>query len=360
MHSPEPRSALLVGNFPASGGFAPCVALGRALRDAGWSVVETSRAAGRLPRLMDMMRTAWARRRHYAVAQVDVFSGHAFFWAEAVCRLLKQMDKPYVLTLHGGNLPEFAARAPQRVARLLDSAAAVTTPSPWLDEEMRRFRGDLVVLPNALHLDAFPFRERPSPAPRLVWVRAFHATYDPSLAVRVLALLAKDFPSATLTMLGRDKKDGSLEETKSAAKELGVLSKVSFAGAVPNEEVPAHLDRHDVFLNTTRVDNTPVSVLEAMACGLLVVSTNVGGVPHLLSDGTDALLVPPGDPEAMAAAVRRVLGEEGLAARLSAAARARVLEMDWSRVLPRWEAILLGAGVREPAAAPAATPAVGA
>jgi glycosyltransferase involved in cell wall biosynthesis len=193
-----------------------------------------------------------------------------------------------------------------------------------------------------------------------VWVRAFHETYDPSLAVRVLALVARDHPAATLTMLGRDKKDGSLEDAQKTAKELGVLSKVKFAGAVPNEEIPRHLDQHDVFLNTTRVDNTPVSVLEAMACGLLVVSTNVGGVPHLLTDATDALLVPPGDAEAMAAAVGRVLTEPELAARLSAAARARVLEMDWARVLPRWEALLLGAEAAVPAAAPAPTAAMGA
>ncbi|HKC25216.1 MAG TPA: glycosyltransferase family 4 protein [Thermoanaerobaculia bacterium] len=351
--SPEARSALLVGSFPAPGAFAPCEGLARALKEAGWGVVTASRKAGRIPRLFDMMRTAWSRRANYAVAQVDVFSGQAFFWAEAVCRLLAQLGKPYVLTLHGGNLPRFGRTAAGRVGRLLASAAAVTTPSRYLKDEMKRFRSDIVLVPNALALEAFPFRQRSAPKARLVWVRAFHETYNPSLAPRILALLAPDFPEATLTMLGRDKGDGSLEETKRVARELGVLQRLKLPGAVPNVDVAKFLDAGDVFLNTTDIDNTPVSVLEAMACGLLVVSTDVGGIPYLLTDGADALLSPARDADAMAAAVRRVLTEQELAPRLSKAARESVMELDWSNVLPQWEEILLRAGLSASVSAPA-------
>jgi glycosyltransferase involved in cell wall biosynthesis len=76
-----------------------------------------------------------------------------------------------------------------------------------------------------------------------------------------------------------------------------------------------------------------------MACGLGVVSTNVGGIPYLLNDEEDALLVPPSDPEAMAAAVRRILTEPGLAVRLSQNARHTVEHFDWSVVLLQWEAL---------------------
>jgi glycosyltransferase involved in cell wall biosynthesis len=283
------------------------------------------------------------------VAEVDVFSVHAFFWAEAVCALLSELKKPFVLALHGGNLPQFSRTAKGRVSRLLSSAAAVTTPSRYLKDELKRFRSDIVLVPNALPLASFPFRERAKPSPKLIWVRAFHSTYNPSLAPRVLAALLPDFPDARLTMLGRDKGDGSLEETRRVAAELKVSSRLSLPGGVPNEEVARHLESHDVFLNTTDVDNTPVSVLEAMACGLAVVSTNVGGIPYLLTDGSDSLLVPRDDAPAMADAVRRVLTEPELAAALSRGARQRVMELDWSAVLPRWEELLLSAGLAEPA-----------
>jgi glycosyltransferase involved in cell wall biosynthesis len=223
---------------------------------------------------------------------------------------------------------------------------------------MRRYRRDLVLLPNAVSLAGFPFRAREKADPKLVWVRAFHETYNPSLAARVLALLSPEFPKATLTMLGRDKGDGSLEETRRVAKELGVATRLKIPGAVANEDVAKHLDAHDVFLNTTDVDNTPVSVLEAMACGLAVVSTNVGGIPYLLNDGEDALLVPPRDAEAMAAAVTRLLHEPELVARVSRAAHERVAELDWSNVLPRWEELLLEAGRTGAEVAAPAAPAV--
>ena len=104
------------------------------------------------------------------------------------------------------------------------------------------------------------------------------------------------------------------------------------------------LNSGDVFLNTTNVDNTPVSVIEAMACGLCVVSTNVGGLPYLLDDEQDSLLVQPDDPAAMATAVSRILRENVLATRLSQNARAKAEQFDWSTVLPQWLALLRGIG----------------
>src|SRR5207249_4816523 len=87
-------------------------------------------------------------------------------------------------------------------------------------------------------------------------------------------------------------------------------------------------------------DNAPVSVLEAMACGLPVVSTNVGGMPYLLEGGRTGLLTPPGNVEAMANAVIRLLREPELALRLARNARERAEEFDWAFVLPRWESLL--------------------
>lgn len=349
--SPSADGVLLVGTFPApgSGAHSSCASLAEHLERAGWRVVTTSRAASRGRRLVEMAATAWARRAEYAVAQVDVFSGLAFLWAEAVCRTLRAAKKPVVLVLRGGSLPEFARERPARVARLLHAAEVVTTPSRYLLSEMRRYREDLLLVPNAVGLRGFQARRRSPARPELLWLRAFHRTYNPAMAVEVLARLLGEGRDARLTMIGRDKGDGSLEETRCRAAALGVTGRVSFPGGVPNDQVPAWLAQGDVFLNTTNVDNTPVSVLEAMAAGLVVVTTDVGGIPHLLEDGKDALLVPPGDPEAMANAVRRVLDDPALAARLSDGAVESVRAFDWDAVLPRWEEILRGAARRRAA-----------
>lgn len=351
---PAERSAgdavLIVGNFlhAATGTFGVCEELATQLAAANWRVLTTSHYRPRLVRLADMLWTVWARRASYAVAQVDVYSGPSFIWAEAVCWLLRRLHKPYVLTLHGGALPEFAATRAPRVRRLLASAAAVTTPSGYLSAAMAPYRDDLVVQPNPIAAARYHFRPRRELLPRLLWVRGFHTMYNPVLALRVVAELRDQWPGIRLVMVGPDRGDGAYGRTVQAARELGVTDCVEFRGAVAKWDLPAVFAEGDIFLNTTNVDNTPVTVVEALASGLCVVSTSVGGIPYLLHDGRDALLVPAGDLPAMTAAVRRLLTTPALAEQLSAAGRQNAVARDWSALLPRWEHLLRQAAAGAP------------
>ena len=175
------RSLLLIGNFLSLtlGARGACEDLAWQLSQAGWQVITASHRPRRLARLMDMVTTAWRRRREYEVACVEVYSGKAFFWAEAVCLVLRLAAKPYVLNLHGGALPSFARRWPGRVIRLLKSAVAVVTPSPYLFAEMKPYRQDVRIIPNGLNLQSYPPKIRVRPQPHLVWLRAFHTIYNP-------------------------------------------------------------------------------------------------------------------------------------------------------------------------------------
>lgn len=334
---------LYVSNFLPGQNPSYSEALAGRLEHRGWRVTRTSNRAARGARLADMLGTAWTRRRHYDVGVVDVFSGPAFAWAEAVCFALRRLGKPYVLTLHGGRLPEFGARWPRRVRRLLGSASAVTAPSDFMRERMAAYRSDIALVRNAVDAGAFAFSPRTAARPRLIWVRAFHAIYNPALAIDVLAAVARRFPGATLAMLGPDKGDGSLAAAQVRAAELGVVDRLTVVGGVPHGEVARHLAAADVLINTADVDNTPLSVLEAMAAGLCIVSTSAGGLPYLLEDGRSALLVPPRDPDAMARAVTRVLDEPSLAEQLSRGAHARACQHDWAPVLDQWTHTLLAA-----------------
>ena len=311
----------------------------------GWPVLLTSCKAGRVRRFLDMLLSVWKWREKYDIANVVVYSGFAFGWAEAVCFLLRRLGKPYVLTLQGGGLPRFADKWPRRVSRLLRSAAAVTTPSRYLLEQLSTYRKGMLLIPNPVNLDNYRFQLRQRPSPRIVWLRAFHTIYNPSLAPRVLSLLVSEFPDIRLTMIGPDKGDGSEETTRAMARRLKIEDRVDFTGAVPKPEVPERLNQGDIFLNTTNVDNMPVSMLEAMACGLCVVTTNVGGIPYLVNHQQDALLVPPDDAEAMASAVRRILTEPELAVSLSERGRLKTEQLDWAVVIKQWERVLTG--VRE-------------
>ncbi len=312
------------------------------LRQTGYRVITASGKRSKALRLIDMLWTSLKRRKDYELAQVDVFSGSAFTWALFSTLLLKQLNKPVILTLRGGNLPEFARQHPRRVRWLLEWADAVTAPSGYLQEAMKVYREDIQLIPNALNIEKYPFILREKAKPILIWLRAFHRIYNPELAIRLENELKEDFPEIRLIMVGPDKGDGSLQRCQELAADLGVADRVKFPGRVDKSDVSKWLNKGDIFINTTTIDNTPVSLLEAMACGLCIVSTSVGGIPYLLDDGVDVLLVPPNDPSAMAAAVKRIMKEPGLAERLSTNARRKAERFDWSTILPQWQKLFNG------------------
>jgi glycosyltransferase involved in cell wall biosynthesis len=335
---------LFVGSFMPSAALEryPSADLAVHLSALGWTTLLTARRETRLVRLADMLMTIYRKRGDFDLAVVDVFSGKAFFLAEAAVCLLRSLRKPFILVLHGGNLPEFSARWPGRVRRLFSSAKAVITPSNYLKEKMREFASRIECLPNPINIADYDFRLRHSPGTALIWLRAFHEIYNPVLAVKVLLELLPSQPQAHLTMAGLDKRDGSLARTQAFIRQHKLEQRVNIVGPIEKKDVPSALQKADIFLNTSRIDNTPVSVLEAMSTGLCVVSTNVGGLPFMLDDETDSLLVAPDQSKDMAQAVKRLVADPLLAERISRNARAKAEKWDWAQILPRWQSLLLG------------------
>lgn len=336
---------LMAGYFLSSDGGSRSVLedLANRLQDKTSSVICTSTYRNGWLRGADMIATAIIHRAKYDLAVVDLYSGRAFVWGEALAVLLNLMRCPFIFVLRGGALPGFAKHWSKRFEACLSRATIVTAPSDYLLEHLHPYRDDLRLLPNPLDIHAYHFRLRQHPQPKLIWLRSFHHIYNPSLAPKVLSHLSHKFPNLQLMMVGPDKGDNSLQQMQQLALHLKVSRRIILPGGVPKSDVPMWINKGDIFLNTTNVDNTPVSVLEAMACGLCVVSTNVGGIPYLLDNERDALLVPPDDSEAMASAVHRLLTQPGLAERLSGNARKKAEQFDWSVILRRWETLLISA-----------------
>jgi glycosyltransferase involved in cell wall biosynthesis len=159
------------------------------------------------------------------------------------------------------------------------------------------------------------------------------------MAISLLYELKKDYQGAELCMVGPDK-DGSMEECKILSKELGISDSVLFTGKLTKKEWHKLSENYSVFLNTTNFDNTPVSVIEALALGLPVVSTSVGGIPYLLEDGKDALLVEKGNVLQMKDAVKSIIDDEKLASQLVINARKKAESFDWNKVKNNWNEVL--------------------
>ena len=159
------------------------------------------------------------------------------------------------------------------------------------------------------------------------------------MAVEVLRLLLLKFPEAKLCMVGPEK-DESLKETKALIANYQIQERVTLTGVLAKAAWHQLAVEYDLFINTTNVDNTPVSVLEAMALGLPVVSTNVGGMPYLLEDGVDGILVSPNNPKEMAEAIVDLIEHPQQVITLTTNARNKVAQFDEDIVKDQWHKLL--------------------
>ena len=336
------KSVLMIGNYLPSPKYNKNVwhFLAERLQSNGWTVLTVSSKENKFLRLLDMLWTPISKRKAYRVAQVDVFSGQAFYFALLSAILLRWLKKPFVLTLHGGGLTSLALRRRRLFSFLLNCPEVVVTPSSSLRKSLGKIRPDILFMPNPIDIPDSIYRNRVNLRPNLIWIRAFHEAYNPSLAVQVLHALSQELPDVRLIMIGPDKQDGSLQKAQALVDRYGLHQHAEFVGGILHTLVPAWLDQADIFLNTTNFDTAPRSLLEAMANGLCVISTNVGGIPDIVTDGQNGLLVPPNDTEKMTEAVIKVLQNPELAGQLSQNARLSSLKNDWSLILPRWDELL--------------------
>ncbi|MCP4549347.1 MAG: glycosyltransferase family 4 protein [bacterium] len=286
----------------------------------------------------DVVRSLIGWRRQIDVVIVMVYSGRAFAMAELAGWLAKRLGKKLVLWLHGGNLPQLATSSPRWVRRVLERGDEIVAPTTFLGNLATRARCSVRIIPNFVRIREYDYRRRLRVRPRLLWMRTFHEIYQPQMAVRVLASLRRSHAEATLVMAGQEK--GLFEPTCRLAESLGLAGAVRFPGFLDAAGKRRELARHDIFLNTNRIDNTPVSLVEAAASGLPIVTTDVGGIPHLLRHGESALLVPDGDVEAMARAVDQLLRDPKLTQRLSQNGRLMAESCDWPAIRTRWRNLL--------------------
>jgi glycosyltransferase involved in cell wall biosynthesis len=312
--------------------------LGAFLNRAGFSVITSSKKKNKVVRLLDMLWTVIRYSKQVEIILIDTYSTQNFYYSVAVAQLCQLLERKYIPILRGGNLPERLDHSPYLSKRLFGGAYKNVAPSRYLLEAFQTAGyQNLCYIPNTIDLAKYTYLHRKTVRPKLLWVRAFARLYNPLLALHVLEGLLEQRMDASLCMVGPDK-EGSLQECKAYAQAKNLP--VSFTGKLEKDEWIALAASYDIFINTTNIDNTPVSVIEAMALGLPVVSTRVGGIPYLLEHERNALLVPAGDGQAFVEAILRLVNNPQVTASLSQRGRDTVAAFDWQRVKPLWLKLL--------------------
>ena len=339
----------LVGPLPPpSGGMANQTRqLARLLRSEGLDVelLQTNAAykprwAGKLRgiralfRLLPYLRRLWQTAGRVDLLHVMANSGWSWHLFAAPAIWIGRLRRtPVVVNYRGGEAEEFFQKSFRWVRPSLKRVAAVIVPSDFLAKVFRRRDIDVHIVRNIVDIKRFTSHgmrsQQRQDCPHLLVTRNLEPIYDIGTALRALRRIHEAFPGARLTVCGSGPER---ENLMALARELEVGDAVTFTGRLDNNRIAGLYQSADVMINPSLADNMPISILEALACGVPVVSTNVGGVPYLVTHNKTALLVTPGDDKAMAEAVITILSTPALGDSLVKAGYRKIDDYTWPRV----------------------------
>ncbi len=334
------KKILYLGNKLSKIGINPSTieTLSLQLESEGFNVIAVSSIQNKIFRLFHMWFTIIINFRKVDFVLIDTYSSLNFWYAYTSSVLCKFLKLPYLPILHGGSLPERFKKNPKQASFIVNNAFKTVIPSAYLEFHLRNNNiPRAFIIPNTIEVKNYPFTERTQIKPNLLWVRAIDSTYNPEMALKVLELISEQYPLAKLTMVGPFKDISELQWKKIEEK---YKVKPTLTGRLSKEQWIKLSSDFDIFLNTTNVDNMPVSVIEAMALGLPIVSTNVGGLPFLLENDETAILVESNNELQMAEAIFKLIENKGLVQKLTLNARNKVQQFDWEIVKNQWKEIL--------------------
>jgi len=294
--------------------------------------VPVVRAAFRLlPYLLSLWRAAGRNQLLHVMANSG-WSWHLFAAPAIWIGVLR--GRPVVVNYRGGEAGQFLERQAGVVGLSLKRAAILLVPSGFLEAVFARHGFAPQILANVVDLTRFHPAADASKSerlPRILVARNLELLYDNATAIRAFAQVKAVYPGATLTIAGTGPEKANLEHL---VEQLALGSSVRFAGRLDRDAMALAYRESMVSINPSLADNMPNSVLESLASGVPVVSSNVGGVPFLVKDGVNALLVPPKDENAMAKALLRLLQDPDLYGRLQTAGLEEVQRYTWAKIGP--------------------------
>lgn len=238
--------------------------------------------------------------KKYQVVHLMANSGWSFYlFAMPVIHLAKRHQIPVIMNYRGGLADSFFSKHWRWIKKTMADVEQVIVPSSFLQDVFKQRGIDATIMPNIVDLGLFEYQLPTLDKQKLhvVITRNLEEIYDVKTAIDGFALFAKDYPNATLSVAGSGPQ---LAMLKAHVSDLDLSHCITFVGRLERSQVAKLYHQADILLNTSLVDNTPNSLIEAMACGVVVLSSNVGGIPHLVEHQRHGYLFKPQCPAAVA------------------------------------------------------------
>ena len=295
-------------------------------QEDGWLADIFSTKGNPLRRCIAFLRLL-CKARHYDVLHIHACS----YWGmvPAVFGIVagKLWRKRTIITYHGGEAREYFAKHAAFVRKWLGRADEVVVLSGFLKEIFDQHQISSVVIPNVVVLR--PQTERTtSIAPKFISIRHLEPLYNIPCILQAYEQVLPLYPEATLDILGQGSQRAELE----AYVHEHHLTGVTFVGQVPNDKIYDYLANASIMLSASQADNMPVSLLEAMNAGLLVISSRVGGVPYMIEDGETGLLFESGNANELADKMKWALENPEVINNMIMTTQKEVQKYSWDKV----------------------------
>ena len=250
-----------------------------------------------ISRMWKLLRLLFIASR-YDILHIHACSNHGMLPAVFGIIAGKINRKKIIITYHGGEAAKYFAKREIFVRKWLGKADQVIVLSGFLEEIFNRYAIPCVVIPNIIHLHPIAPREKyHEVAPRFISIRHLRPLYNIPCILKAYKVVLEQYPNATLDILGQGDMLAELEQYVADNH----LTGVRFLGQVPNDKIYDYFAEANIILSAPKADNMPVSLLEAMNAGLLVISSRVGGVPYMIEHGKTGLLFESDNADDMAA-----------------------------------------------------------
>lgn len=236
---------------------------------------------------------------------------------------LRTAFKPAIYSIWGSDIRDFSKYAFLRflMRQMLHFATHITAASQYLEQEIIKLVPDATskvsVIPFGVELPNTIPPMPTSPPVRLCFIKAHSHVYGPDILLHALAEVKKEIPDIHLSMAG---KGDQTEQLQQLVQTLGLDDNVRFTGFIDNEWMYHFLSEHHIMVMPSRHESFGVAALEASACGRPVIASNVGGIPEIVLNNLNGLVVPPDDVPALASAIcklardaatRQAMGDAG-------------------------------------------------
>ncbi len=273
--------------------------------------------------------------RVYKYDVIHVFSASylSFVIAPTPAILIgKLYRRKVLLNYHSGEADDHLRRWRRSAIPTIKLADVIIVPSEYLVRVFKQFGLTARAIYNLVDTARLHFRERIPLRPIFLSNRNLEVHYGVDRVLRAFAIIQAKFPEATLEIVG----DGSQRRTlEMLAKDLN-LRNTTFRGQVDPTSIAGVYDAADIYLNGSEIDNQPLSLLEAFACGLPIVTTDAGGIPDIVSDRKTGMVVPRGDYAQLAERAIEVLNNPLLASQMIQNGRQECLKYSWDAVRSAW------------------------